>query len=330
MEPKPLHIGVVGAGLAGLAAARFLQNSGHAVVVLDKGRGPGGRTSSRRADPFAFDHGAQYFTARDPEFRRALDDWLARGVVARWDGRIVSLSSSGSEPVGEDTERFVGQPRMNALAKHLAEGLDLHCGTRIQELEYARRAWTLQSDAGTSFGPFERLVITAPAPQAAALIGARSELGERAAAARMRPCWAVLLGLAQPYDVPFDGAFCQDAALSWVCRDSSKPGRPPHEAWVLHATPDWTEEHLDDAREDVSAALARELERLTGVPLPPTHHRDAHRWMFAQPASDEKLELPLDRERGLVLAGDGYVGGRVEGAYMSGLAAARAIAEALT
>ena len=79
----PLQIGVIGAGLAGLAAARELQAAGHQVVVFDKGRGPGGRLSSRRAEPFAFDHGAQYFTARDPEFRHELEGWLEAGVVAR-------------------------------------------------------------------------------------------------------------------------------------------------------------------------------------------------------------------------------------------------------
>ena len=85
------RVAIVGAGVAGLAAARALLEAGHAPVVLDKGRGPGGRISTRRAEPFAFDHGAQYFTARDPRFVEQVAAWEAGGVVARWEGRIGAL-----------------------------------------------------------------------------------------------------------------------------------------------------------------------------------------------------------------------------------------------
>jgi len=321
----PLRVGIIGGGLAGLAAARTLSKLGHQAVVFDKGRGPGGRTSSRRAEPFAFDHGAQYFTARAPGFRRALEGWLKKGVVARWDGRIVSLSRGQTRPVQGETERFVGMPRMNALAKHLASEVEVHCGTRVESIEHSSSGWTLAREGGVELGEFARLIIATPPEQAAALIGGESPLGRHAAAIRMQPCWAVLLGFAEPYGVPFDGAFCEGSVLSWVCRDNSKPGRPLAEAWVLHASPAWTEEHLDESPESIADSLSRELKRLTGVALPQVIHSAAHRWLFAQPVSEHEAEIPFDRERGLLLAGDAYLGGRVEGAFESGVAAARCL-----
>ena len=94
-------VAVVGAGIAGLAAARALRAAGHSVIVFDKGRGPGGRASSRRAEPFAFDHGAQYFTVRDPRFQTVVDALRDRGVVAPWTGRIVALSPQGPRPLAQ-------------------------------------------------------------------------------------------------------------------------------------------------------------------------------------------------------------------------------------
>lgn len=321
----PLRVGIIGAGLAGLAAARTLGEQGHAAVVFDKGRGPGGRSTSRRAAPFGFDHGAQYFTARDPHFRRLVDSWFEKGVVARWEGRIASLRAGESSPVRNGTERFVGVPRMSALAKHLALNIEVHCRSRVTSIQRVAQGWRLLREDGAELGEFDRLVIATPPAQAAALIGEQSPLGKRVAPIRMRPCWAVLLGLAAPYEVPFDGAFCEAAELSWVARDSSKPGRPAAEAWVLHATSEWSEAHLEQDPEIVKDLLSAELERLTGVPLPQAVHRDAHHWRFAQPDTVFREGLLLDREGGLVLAGDAYCGGRVEGAYLSGLAAARCL-----
>ena len=317
-----LRVGIIGAGLAGLAAARTLSKHGHQTVTFDKGRGPGGRSTSRRAAPFAFDHGAQYFTARDPGFRRSLEKWLEQGVVARWDARLVSLRAGDSRPVRGATDRFVGVPHMNALAKYLATDVDIHYRTRVGAIKHVRHAWKLIGQDGLELGEFARLVIAVPPAQAAALIADQSALAERAAAIGMRPCWAVLLGFDGPYAVAFDAAFCEASALSWICRDNSKPARPPAEAWVLHASSEWTEERLDADPEIIAHALSRELERLTGVSLPRVVHRDAHLWRYAQPDSEVETGVLLDRERGLVLAGDAYCGGRVEGAYLSGVAAA--------
>jgi predicted NAD/FAD-dependent oxidoreductase len=322
---RALPVGVIGAGLAGLAAARALREGGREVVVFDKGRGPGGRASSRLAEPFAFDHGAQYFTARDPEFRRQLSSWVEEGVAARWDGPIVRLEAERVHPVADGTERFVGTPRMSALARRLARGLDVRSGVRVAALEHDTDGWRLLGEEGVELGSFQGLVVALPPAQAAALIGPRSHLGERAAAIELRPSWAVLLGLARPYRVAFDGAFCEGGALSWIARNSSKPGRPAAEAWVLHASPEWTEEHLGSPCELVVELLAEELQRLTGRELPQVLHRDAHRWRFALPAEGLPVQVPLDAGRALVLAGDAYRGGRIEGAYLSGLAAARAL-----
>ena len=78
---SPLQVAVIGAGLSGLACARLLSEAGTRVRVFDKARGPGGRMATRRQGDLRFDHGAQYFTVRDPSFRRALEQWQADGLA---------------------------------------------------------------------------------------------------------------------------------------------------------------------------------------------------------------------------------------------------------
>mgnify|MGYP006184052339 CR=1 FL=1 len=317
-----LDIGILGGGISGLVAADRLRALGHEVVVFDKGRGPGGRASSRRAAPYSFDHGAQYFTARSPELLAALAGWLEEGVVQRWEGRIVSLEGGTATPVGESTERFVAVPQMNALAKHLAKGLSLRSSVHVDSISRFEGRWEVSS-GGEQLGVFDRLVLAMPPAQAALLLGEESRLGALVRSVEMRPCWAGLLGFAEPLELPYDGAFCHESQLSWIARDSSKPGRPEAEAWVLHASAEWTEANLETDRALVLEALLEELCRVTGAQLPERCHQDVHRWGLAQPARDELVEDLCDASMGVVLAGGAYFGGRVEGAFLSGLHAAQ-------
>ncbi|MEY4299451.1 MAG: hypothetical protein RIR25_687, partial [Verrucomicrobiota bacterium] len=75
---------VLGAGIAGLAAAGVLRGAGREVLMLEKSRGLGGRAATRRWDNLPVDHGAQFFTARSGEFRAQVDTWLAQDICHEW------------------------------------------------------------------------------------------------------------------------------------------------------------------------------------------------------------------------------------------------------
>jgi renalase len=136
---------VVGAGISGLTAASRLARGGCAVTVYETGRGPGGRTSTRRAGPdgagWQFDHGAQYFSAKDPAFRAIVEDWRAEGLVAEWTGVFGTLDATTGTFVREEPqetkERWVGTPSMNAIAKGLSRraGISLVTSRRVTSFE---------------------------------------------------------------------------------------------------------------------------------------------------------------------------------------------------
>lgn len=324
---RPWHnsmprVAVVGAGVSGLTCARTLADHGFPVTVFDKGRGPGGRVSTRRAEPgLSFDHGAQYFTARNPHFVRLVRSWQEQGGVAEWGGRVVTLEA-GAVADTSPQPRFVGVPGMSAVAAHLAAGLAVRRETRIASVSHTRDVWKLADDSGGRYGPFEFLVVTLPAPQAAELIGPHPFAPDPASVA-MSPCWAVLAAFDQPLDVPWDGAFVHGSPLSWACRNSSKPGRPAGpECWVLHAGPEWSADHLEEPPEAVAPRLLAALEAATGVPVPPAVHLSAHRWRHSLGSDPADRRALFDPAAGLVVCGDWLAGGRVEGAFLAGAAAA--------
>jgi len=327
-SPHPARVAIVGAGLAGLTAGRALHDAGLVATLFDKGRRAGGRLSTRRADAFQFDHGAQYLTARAPEFQAVVDGLVGQGVLAEWAPRLARLSDGALDVVEDGRRRFVGVPTMSAFPRALAPGLDLREHVRIERALREGERWTLIDTDGERHEGFDAVLITAPVVQARDLLGGEFP-GALAAAegATLRPCLAVMLGLSEPYEVPFDGAWVDDSPLAWIARNSSKPGRPAGESWILHADHGWTEARLEEDREASAEALVRELTRVTGVPLPQVVHRAAHLWGYA--LADPALEdgCLVDRELGVALAGDWCAGNRVEGAWRSGRAAAAALIE---
>jgi predicted NAD/FAD-dependent oxidoreductase len=321
------RVAVLGAGIAGLAAARRLADDGVEVTVFDKGRGPGGRTSIRRADGWQFDHGAQYFTVRDGRFSKQVEHWLELGVVAEWTGRIVAINRDGNTSPSTSTRRLVGAPGMNAIARHLARDLAVHCGRPVSKLHRTPRGWSVVRDADES-GPFDAVLVTLPPAQSVPLLKSSPTLAQRARGVRMNPCWAVMASFAGSVELDFDGAFINTGPLSWVARDSSKPGRPDGESWVIHAGAEWSAGHLDDEIVDVERQLLEAFAKATGLgQLPVPQHLDAMRWRFAIPAEPLPDRSCLDAEAGIGMAGDWCGGPRVEGAWLSGDDLARRILE---
>ena len=261
------QVAVIGAGVSGLIAARTLQDHGFEVIVFEKGRSPGGRTATRRADPgLSFDHGAQYFTARDSHFARYLEAWTQQGIVAEWAGRIVQVEGGDVRPKTDQPRRYVGVPGMTAIAHHLAADLPLRLETRIVKMGRARDRWELTDAAGQTHGHFNHVIVSLPAPQTVELLGDHDFAAE-VRAVPMTPCWAVLAAFERRIEASWDGAFVHGSPLAWVARNSSKPGRDPlPDCWVLQASPNWSASHLDLARDDCDGGTAEGIRRYTVRP----------------------------------------------------------------
>lgn len=325
-------VGVIGAGIAGLACARMLHNSGIAVSVLEKSGGVGGRVATRRTDSgFTFDHGAQYFTARDEAFVEQVQQWLAAGTAALWQGRIVSLNQGLVADLNEPRERYVGVPGMNAISKWLATGLSVQINVTAQSLRRTGGGWQLKDAAGIQHGPYDLLISTAPPEQTRTLLaGLSAALDESMSTVGMAPCWAVLAQMGERLQIPFDAAFVHSSPLSWVARNSSKPEREGADCWVLHGSASWSREHLEELADRIAQTLVEEFWQATRQTAKPLQFLVAHRWRYALPQEPLLQRYLLDLNMNLGACGDWCGGPRIEGAFLSGLAMAKAVLEGIS
>lgn len=301
-----MDFAIIGAGIAGLACAQELGAAGHRVTLFEKGRGAGGRMSTRRLQTplgdVSFDHGAQYFTARDPAFRRAVKKWSELGIAAPW-----ALA-------GVNT--WVGVPGMNAIVKSMAATETVHWGKLVTGIICRNHKWWLMSESGDT-GPFDAVVLAIPAEQAATILSLHDfSMTRTALMARSQPCWTGMF----VFDRYLDGlpsVIRTPGDVAWMARNSAKPGRPGPETWIVQASGTWSRARLEMGADDVAELLLGALSQATGAELPQPVTALAHRWRFALSAGTGDGAL-WNRDLGLGVCGDWLLGPRVESAWLSG------------
>lgn len=305
-----MRVVIIGAGLSGLVAANELQTTGVEVVVVDKGRSPGGRLATRRIATATLDHGAQFFTVRTPAFQQRVDDWLQRGLVAVWHDPDVH-------------PRYVAPAGMNSLAKDLAKGLDVSCSTTVSAVRPAGSQWQVVIDDGSVLLA-DRVVVTAPLPQSSVLlVDAGIELEDRLMGTEYDPTIALLATLDRPPQIDAPGGVQRPNDDVAFVADNVAKGISVTPAITLHASAAWSQKHWDDGTDHLLATLVD----LAGPWLGDAVIGEAQvkKWRYATPRTSWPDPCWVSPDGGIVLAGDAFAGPRVEGAYNSGLAAARAL-----
>ncbi len=265
-----LDVLVIGAGMTGISCARQLHASGLDVVVLDKGRGIGGRMATRRADingqTVRFDHGAQYVTARDAGFQQALNEISDSAVL--W--------ADAGKPGA-----YAGVPGMSSIPKALAEGLTIHQSERVEKLELHGDYWLATTEANS--WQAKRVVMTVPFPQVAPIIGEDHPLSAKLTGLEFAPCMTLMAAFKPQAEL--DKATRLNAAsdLSWIAYNSGKPGREDAiDAWLAQASVEWSAARVNQDK----AKSEQEMQVLLceALSLDPADmlHSAFHSWLYAR------------------------------------------------
>ncbi len=307
--------------MAGLTAARELRLQGWDVVVLDKGRGVGGRMATRRIEQARADHGAQYFSATTPEFQQVVQGLLADQVITEWNPTYPSpADTSPRQP------HYVGIEGMNAVAKALSKDLTVLTSETVSFFSLEGNQWLVKTESGGQYRA-DALLITIPAPQALALIeksGFPLSVADQSALAAIQyqPSIAVMVALNRLVQLPASGAIRYETGdIAWVADNAHKGISPAQPSLTIHASANFSRTHFDDDLNIIGQQLTDQLR--AWLPADSISTIQVHRWRYSladqrHPAPFLTAESPLP----LLFGGDGFGEGNVEGAFTSGLAMA--------
>jgi predicted NAD/FAD-dependent oxidoreductase len=308
---------IVGAGLSGLMAAQSLRQAGIAATVVDKGSRPGGRMATRPFEGAIFDYGAQFFTVRSERFAGLVRAWEAKGLVRVW--------CRGFAEEQDGHPRYIAPMGMNSIAAQLAQGVEVRCGVKVSRIFAAGNRWTLETDFDEVLLA-DALIVTTPVPQTLALLNGAVGAAEAEVLSKIEyeRCLALMAILEEPADLPEPGArqIVNGEPVSWIADNRRKGVSPFSNSITIHAGAQYSLANWEKPAEEVAAELLGNW-RATAWKL--------HRWKFAKPVvlhPDRCFELAGGPP--LLLAGDAFGEPRIEGAALSGLAAAERLRERLS
>ena len=313
------RIAIIGAGLSGLTAAQFLKDFAD-ITIFDKSRGTGGRMATRRAAPYSFDHGTQFFTAKSEAFQSFINPLINAGVIVRWDARFAQIEinkiTSQSIWSGEHPH-YVGTPSMNTIGKYLSRELNIKLNTRIAKIKKTSE-WQLWDDKNKSQGSYDWVITTTPASQALELVPEWVCFHPKIKEVKMKACFSLMLGFNEALPLKFDAAHIIGRDISWITVNSSKPRRPDNFSLLIHSTNDWADAHIDDNRKFIEKHLCDETSEAIGHNMLKAAHRAIHGWRFANIDKSNDETCHVDPDAQIAACGDWCIQGRIEAAFRSG------------
>ncbi|MEE1999868.1 NAD(P)-binding protein [Alkalimonas sp. MEB108] len=320
-----MRVAIVGAGVAGLSCGQALLAAGAEVHWFDKSRATAGRASAKRVFGSHVDLGAQYFTVRQLAFRQQVDLWEQQQLVAPWPAQLYCFANGHLQQSNDDIKRYVGLPAMHSPWRVGLSELAFTLNCRIQVIEY-QQGWQLQAEDGRSFSGFDALVLALPPAQAAELLAQDDDLRQQVPTSLLQPCQAIALELSEPITHPATAVFVKNRPVSWLANNSDKPGRKAErQHWVLHFTPEFSQQHLTATADELSLLAQAELSLLfqQDVQVEQSVHQ---RWLYAIVDAEQPAPgVLISRRFPCVLTGDWCLGGRVENAWLAGQQAAKAV-----
>lgn len=306
-------IAIVGAGLAGSLCAHLLSTSSQSVCVIDKSRGSGGRASSKRLEKeISCDLGAFYVHAKHPAIKALFHHLMDNNVVAPWP----ALDT-------QDASAFVGVPKMSSITRHFLGDTHFITNTRVHHLDQTSSHWLLRDERYQPIVIAKKIIVTAPAPQSAAILSSHSALTSLLAITNQacegyQSQWAMWLETkVSDSNVLIEP---KETVIKRIIKDSDKAQRQHDECdrWVIQANPDWTEYHVDDNKNDVATALLNAFTNSTHLNV--IRHGEPHRWFLSRFfANKTGNKTTWSAQHNVGIAGDWLCQGDAEGALLSAL-----------
>ena len=319
------NVAVIGAGITGITLANLLQKKVN-LTVFEKSRGVGGRMATRRAEPYLFNHGTQYFKIENKEFKNFLQPLIQNKIIKHLEANHIEILNKEVIKRTKTYNKIYYTPvsKMNSVVKYLINNnffIKLLC--KIDKTIKENDKWFIIDTDKASYGPYDWLFITIPPNQALEILYNNFKFLDIIKKIKMRSCYSLMLGYKKVKEFDFDTALFLDEDVQWLSISKKILEKKKYYNLLINSSYNFAEQNINDSKDKISDYLIKKVTDILKCDLNNYKHKALHFWKYAMSEKSNNLGSLLDEDLKVIVCGDWCMNGKVEGGFLSAKDAAK-------
>ena len=313
------NVAVIGAGITGITLANLLQKKFN-LTVFEKSRGVGGRMATRRAEPYQFNHGAQYFKIENKEFKDFLQPLILNKIIKPLEANQIEILNK--EVIKRtkifNKQYFTAESKMTSIVKYLINNnfsIKLLC--KIEKIIKENDKWFVIDSGQVSFGPYDWLIITIPPNQAKEILYSNFKFLDILKKIKMRSCYSLMLGFDKFEEFDFDTALFLEEDVQWLSIRKIILENKEYYNLLINSSYNFAEQNINSSKDKISNHLIKQVSDILKCKLNNYEHKALHFWKYAMSEKNNNLGSLFDEDLKIIVSGDWCMNGKVEGGFLS-------------
>ena len=313
------NVAVIGAGITGISLANLLQKKVN-LTVFEKSRGVGGRMATRRAEPYQFNHGAQYFKIENKEFKNFLQPLIQNNIIKQMEANHIEILNKEVIKKIKTYNKiyYTAESKMNSVVKYLINNnffIKLLC--KIEKTIKENDKWFIIDSDKVSYGPYDWLLITIPPYQALEILYNNFKYLDIIKKIKMRSCYSLMLGFNKVKEFDFDTVLFLDEDVQWLTITKKILENKKYYNLLINSSYNFAEKNINCSKDKISDYLIKQVSDILKCELNNYEHKALHFWKYAMSKENNNLGSLLDEDLKVIVCGDWCMNGKVEGGFLS-------------
>ena len=308
---------IIGSGISGATIANLLSKK-NSVILFDKARGPGGRSSFKRVKgKTGFDHGTQYISPKTKEFKKFTKSLINKGILKIWVGKHVFLNSKKQED--KKHLKIIGKNGNNDISKYLLKKINCNYQSELKKIYYKNKSWHLFFGNG-KFKSYKNLILTCPFPQLKKL--SRKFISNSFLSKSLKMDANITTMIATKKNKKSNSSYLfEDPVLGWAGNENSKKRfKSKYDLWTLQSTFTWANRKINqnkNNKKENSKIMIDQFFKISNIKKTKINYSFNHGWKYSSNSRPFRIKSYWDPKKKLGVCADWFVGPRLESGWIS-------------
>ena len=311
---------IIGSGIAGISASIKLKSLKYNPVIVDKGNFSGGRLSTHNIrlnnNYFSFSHGAQYITAKYPNFQKIINACINNKCLVEY---------KNFSP-----KRYIGKPDLRHFIDFLLKETNVTQQRKVIAISVFNNQLLVKYEKCSKYEIYDGVISTIPAPQNISLLFNFKELNNTLSSASYDPCIALMLSIKKTKtELPTFFKLLNNEKKIFQSIGSANI----NDCWTLHANSSYSKRNFALEQNTIILEMVESFNKIlqNRGNFSPINilYKKLHFWRYAR-VNSLATGKQIDPVYPIAIAGDFLEGPRVEAGFISGEKAAMLIHKRLS